>query len=237
MTISEPDYVFWDGVNEFLEWQVVCLWSGIEPSTNWPQEGKAQVIQIRLTEARKNDRLHSEVRRTDFVNAKSDYQVWYQRKDLIDYATLDCMKPAFLFPEIRNTQKIALPENANNAQYHTDTLTPIVDYRGSSDTEVKAEAEENNYRTPPGIKPRVGSRKMAIKAAWEIEFKSGRAASAKEVMSLLKTWAADGTEPNVLIESVKENNAVKWLTTKGAKKTFDLEACGKTLETWNKSRQ
>jgi hypothetical protein len=78
--------------------------------------------------------------------------------------------------------------------------------------------------------------KLAVKAAKEIEAKEERKATDNEVMSLLQNWADNGTEPATLKESKKINRAVIWITNKGTAKEYSMEACQKTLESWNKSR-
>jgi hypothetical protein len=77
----------------------------------------------------------------------------------------------------------------------------------------------------------------AIKAAREIEIEVRRIATAKEVMNRLQDWADGGNQPDVLKKSDRENRAVMWITSKGGEKPYSREACGKTLEKWNKSRK
>jgi hypothetical protein len=89
----------------------------------------------------------------------------------------------------------------------------------------------------PGKLPLREAGKLAIKAAWQIECETKRRASAKEVMTRLQAWADAGEESAILIKSLPSKRAVQWLTTKGEYREYTLEACGKTLETWHKSRQ
>jgi hypothetical protein len=99
-------------------------------------------------------------------------------------------------------------------------------------------AQENKSEAVlPGKKPRVASRIIATKAAWQIECETKRAASAKDVMSLLQTWADSGTVPEILIRSDKAKKGVMWTTANMKQVLFDLDACKKALNTWNKSRQ
>jgi hypothetical protein len=100
-----------------------------------------------------------------------------------------------------------------------------------------AKVEARTARIPPGKMPKVASRKMAIKAAWQIELQNKRAASAKEVMSLLQSWADEGTEPDVLINSDRGKKGVLWRTAKGKENIFDIDACEKALKTWKESCQ
>lgn len=88
----------------------------------------------------------------------------------------------------------------------------------------------------PGKMPRTAMGKLAIEAAWQSELRTKRAATAKQVMKLLQEWADDGKEPENLLKSDKQNNAVIWITGKRVSKIFGIEACGKALETWQKSR-
>jgi len=85
----------------------------------------------------------------------------------------------------------------------------------------------------PGKLPKVKIGRLAVEIAWKIEAQK-KAATAAEVMKLLQKHAEDGTKADVLRE--KTINGVKWCTGKGKPKEYDVEACGKTLETWKKSR-
>ena len=87
----------------------------------------------------------------------------------------------------------------------------------------------------PGKIPRTAVGKLAIKAAWQIECDTKRAATAREVVTRLQEWADAGSEPATLSKSDKNKKAVIWLTGKGAAKLYDVDACGKALETWRKS--
>ena len=88
----------------------------------------------------------------------------------------------------------------------------------------------------PGKLPRVAIGRLAIEAAWQIECETKRAPTAAAVMSKLQDWADAGEHAAVLSKSDKKNKAVCWVTGKGKQKCYDQEACGKTLETWGKSR-
>lgn len=78
---------------------------------------------------------------------------------------------------------------------------------------------------------------IAIIAAREIESEVRRIATAKEVMNRLQDWADGGNQPDVLKKSDRVNRAVVWITGKGREKSYSCEACGKTLEKWNKTRK
>jgi hypothetical protein len=83
----------------------------------------------------------------------------------------------------------------------------------------------------PGKMPQTNIGKLAIKAAWQIECSTGKQATAKQVIEKLQAWTE--TEPE-LTETIP--HGVKWATTKGKQKPFDVEACAKTLGTWQASR-
>ena len=89
---------------------------------------------------------------------------------------------------------------------------------------------------PPGKMPKVGIGKLAVAAAWAIEGAQKRRATANEVMDRLREWTKDGTHSDVLRKPEGSGRAVEWTTVKGKSKKYDTEACGKTLETWMKSR-
>lgn len=89
----------------------------------------------------------------------------------------------------------------------------------------------------PGKMPLREVGKLAIQAAWKIECKTKRRASAKDVMTQLQAWADAGKKSDTLIKSLPAKRAVQWLTAKGEHREYTIEACGKTLDTWHKSRQ
>jgi hypothetical protein len=98
------------------------------------------------------------------------------------------------------------------------------------------DSEAVNNVDIPGKLPKIGACKLAVEAAWEIERKKKRLATARETMEQLQEWADQGGKPDVLLRSERGSRAVVWQTTKGREKEYDLEACGKALEAWKKSR-
>lgn len=97
-------------------------------------------------------------------------------------------------------------------------------------------SNQSDRRGIPGKMPNTGIGKLAIKAAWEIENETKRAATDKAVMERLQLWADSGEEPAILLKSDKQKHAVEWRTIGGRKKPYDIEACRKTLAGWIKSR-
>ena len=83
----------------------------------------------------------------------------------------------------------------------------------------------------PGKLPRTGIGKLAIKVAWEIERRTDKRATANQVIEELQKLVE--TEPE-LIGVIP--HGVKWTTTKGKDKDFDVETCAKTLSNWQSSR-
>jgi hypothetical protein len=99
-----------------------------------------------------------------------------------------------------------------------------------------------NPQTPhaiPGQMPRTANCKLAIEAAWELEKNNSqhRRPSAKEVMTHLCKWAQMGGKPDTLKSSGKDGRSVNWITSNGQEKNYDIQALGKTLDKWNKSRK
>ncbi len=95
---------------------------------------------------------------------------------------------------------------------------------------------ESQSEDIPGKFPNNSIGQMAVKAAWDIEKKTGRAASNKDVMNLLQQWAKNGDHPAILIQPLPAKRAVMWMTKDGKEKAYDEDACGKTLDTWKRSR-
>lgn len=87
---------------------------------------------------------------------------------------------------------------------------------------------------PPGKMPKVAIGKLAISAAWEIECEIGRKAIAQEVISRLQQWVTSEQERESLIRAIP--HGVVWVTQSRKEKPYDIDACGKTLGTWLKSR-
>ena len=75
--------------------------------------------------------------------------------------------------------------------------------------------------------------KLAIKAAREIECETKKMATASKIIERLQEWVKLDDYPELL---EKIPHGVKWATKKGKVNTFDIGACEKTLERWNKSR-
>lgn len=89
----------------------------------------------------------------------------------------------------------------------------------------------------PGNLPRIAVGRLAVKAAWEIELETGRAATVRRVMQRLQSWADEGKEPAVLIRLDRGKRSVVWRTEDGKEKNYDEEACGKAIERWMQSRR
>ncbi|WP_157979438.1 hypothetical protein [Rhodoferax ferrireducens] len=87
----------------------------------------------------------------------------------------------------------------------------------------------------PGKRPRVAIGKLAVEIAWENECATGRRVTAKEVIATLQHWVAERRSgSNILKKSIP--NGVEWITVKGDVRKYGVDACAKTLETWNSSR-
>lgn len=115
------------------------------------------------------------------------------------------------------------------------SMTNKISGAPENDEAIKPRLTESNEGIP-GKLPNVSGGRLAVKAAWEIELDTGRAASRDDVMSRLQEWAAKGIYPETLIREVREKRAIEWHTKDGKEKFYDIEACGKTIEAWNKSR-
>lgn len=103
--------------------------------------------------------------------------------------------------------------------------------------EVDKIISQNNV-VPGTYEPRNSIGKLAIKAAWEIEQKTTKLASRDEVMTLLIDWAINGNKADLLVKADEFRSLVFWSTVNESKlKEYDLNACGKTLSKWKKSRK
>lgn len=125
------------------------------------------------------------------------------------------------------SKQLRLPRQFLDAQFGGNEQTaPAAGGAGNTSNEARI----------PGKLPYTSMGKLAIKAAWQIEGESERAATAKQVMTRLQEWADGGHEPATLLRSDKKNHAVIWITSKRAEKPYDIEACEKALKTWTASR-
>lgn len=89
----------------------------------------------------------------------------------------------------------------------------------------------------PGKIPNTTIGKLAIKAAWLIECETGKRATAKQVIERLQSWVDHKDNPEAVTELTgKIANGVMWVTRAGKGRPYDIGACQKALETWNKSR-
>lgn len=98
-------------------------------------------------------------------------------------------------------------------------------------TPAKAEVNTTPSDGTPGKIPKTAIGKLALKAALQIESKTGKRATAGPVIEMLQEW--ESTEP-VIAEKIA--HGVKWVTVKGVVRKYDIQTCARTLELWNKSR-
>ncbi len=111
-------------------------------------------------------------------------------------------------------------------------LIPAATYETVPAVKVEAGAgTSQSGKKIPGKMPRTSIGKLAIKAAWQIECETNKLAIAKQVIEKLQALVE--TEPELL---EKIPHGVKWSTTKGLIKSYLIEACAKTLNTWQTSR-
>lgn len=144
----------------------------------------------------------------------------------------------------KNGQYSPDPGNMASERCATDENNEVMNKTDDTNSNPRAEVDSPEARAKqfeskteiPGKLPNTSVGKLAIKAAWQIEKEKGRVADRDQVIRKLQEWAALGTAPNVLQEADKPKGGVRWLTTRYARKLYDLEACRKTLIKWNKSR-
>lgn len=107
---------------------------------------------------------------------------------------------------------------------------------GSSTQAAGAHGEEyEGWASASSFQPKTSVGKIAVEVAWRIEQGTGRKADAASVMEELNRMASNGDRPDILIEP--GGRYVWWLTSKETKKRYTLEACVKTLQSWNAGRE
>lgn len=123
---------------------------------------------------------------------------------------------------------------ARAASIHRDHLISFCEFEDIPITQSARFAKKQKGKAPaPGKLPRPAIGKLAVEAAWEIELETTKIASALAVMERLRAWV-EKREGDCLTGKTK--HGVTWMTTKLTEKTYDLEACRKTLKTWHESR-
>jgi hypothetical protein len=149
---------------------------------------------------------------------KADWVDWCRQNGYVDLSNLFTQHIFATIPPSVSIQPIA-----------ASVATPTISTTSSPST--TANVEIKSAYTPFNA---VG--KLTIKAAEEIEQGTGIRATAKKVMGRLQEWADSGIEPATLMRSSRPDRSVIWKTDKQDEKSFSTEACGKTLEKWNKGR-
>lgn len=140
--------------------------------------------------------------------------------------------PSITVNEINDDTQIL--KNSFLAWHSTQETATLAKSHASPAAKVEAVPDTSQYSEEiPGKMPNVTGGKLAVKAAWQIECESGKRATATCVIERLKTWVDSDDYPELL---EKISHGVKWATKKGKANSYDIDACGKTLETWNKSR-
>lgn len=139
----QPDYAFWDTIHSFPEWQVTCLWSELEPSIELSSHAQPMAIQEKLTVARQDDRIGSEVRKSS-SSGQTIYEIWYRRSDLLAYVSLNFEKPKFLFPDQRKISAASKkPQGQTSNSPIADHAVPIRDSQAVEAVNGKMEMHEN----------------------------------------------------------------------------------------------
>lgn len=116
-------------------------------------------------------------------------------------------------------------------------MTDTMNKAGNGENEkVEIEIENKDSGNIPGKQPNIAIRKLAVKAAWEIEQKTKKRTTAIEVMTKLQNWADEAKYSETLRHSNRDKRSVSWVTNKGVKKNYTIEACQVTLKDWWSSR-
>ena len=132
--------------------------------------------------------------------------------------------------------KIDRLQEIEPAEPQTDQVIPAIADGLEGAPVTDQNTTRSNHDLPPGKQPNVAIGKLAVKAAWEIELKSGTRATAKEVIARLQEWADAQKHTETLRTADRQNKAVKWITSTQIEKSYSLPTCEKTLKTWNLSR-
>ena len=106
----------------------------------------------------------------------------------------------------------------------------VIATKGSSQ-----EDDINKSNNIIGKIPRVAIGILAVQVAWKIERLTKVRATVEEVMTQLQELADAGEYSDILREADRKNKCVIWITSKANSKKYDVDACSKTLEIWNKS--
>ena len=113
---------------------------------------------------------------------------------------------------------------AKGKGYGTDHLNSFINKQESNKTKI------NNIS---GKIPRIAIGQIVVEVAYEIERKTGRVATAIEVLKQLQIWADNGQKYSDVLHPPPNGfrgMGVYWITSKSRKKMYSLGACEKTLE-------
>ena len=137
--------------------------------------------------------------------------------------------------QVKDVTKYSTPYwFARAASIHRDHLISFCDFENIPVARsARFKKREQSNEPVPGKLPKTAIGKLAVEAAWEIELETTKIASALAVMERLRSWV-EKREGDCL--NGKTKHGVIWITTKFTEKTYDLEACRKTLKTWHESR-
>ncbi len=138
--------------------------------------------------------------------------------------------------QVKDVTKYSTPYwFARSASIHRDHLISFCDFEDIPITQsARFTTKQMGNDLAPGKLPKTAIGKLAVEAAWEIERETVKIASALAVMERLRAWV-EKREGDCLTGKTK--HGVTWMTTKFVEKTYDLEACRKTLKTWHESRR
>ena len=243
-----PDWSLWRHIPQVKLWQAVLLSLNVDPDgldsdyTDFDDALEATpdaIKRLRLLIANLSDRTYFRPSTLNLGDSRlhgvylADFSRWAVSKMLWPNLPSEFVSIAGSLPTEFSKVPTARNPDVRVGKETSKNGNPTPEIRRAKRTS-KAIPEKTNVI--PGKLPRIEIAKLAIKAAWEIEQKTKRTASAKDVMQRLQDWAEGGNEPEVLMRAEKNKRAVSWRTVKGAEKSWDVQACGTALQRWIKSR-
>lgn len=188
-------------------------------------------------------KLHCRLIVSDNQIKRSDFGRGY----IFSFGSAKMLLPSFANPSFSNSECVwrvfsnGLRHHLSITQenifiYKEDLLNFIRENSMPSNEPVEPveNARRLSNEAPPGKLPKIAIGKLAIQAAWEIECETGRRATADAVINRLRSWSESGDDG--FLHS-KSKFGVIWVPKRrNIQKEYTLDACGKALEIWFKSR-
>lgn len=206
-----------------------------EHCTRLQQEVRARLVE-QLRKAARNGHLDLWSWRLDTVTeppADGDAFWWAQTADIFRDDLVRFCKGQRLRVVFSATERDE-PEHSTGYRPESECDSSPHEPKPSNDGHEQAFSDLPPVPCVPG--GAISITKLVLRAAWEIEWKTGQFARPDTVFARLDTWVGTSDDEDGVLLRVTEK-VVFWAMTNGGEKEYGLEACRKALESWRKRRR